>query len=165
MSGQTIKTLSREAFRIAERISAMEIDSIISYDELSGIAGADVQSAKRYWLERARKIAESNPDPVFTESVFGIGLRRIAGGMVADVERTSTVGRIRRATRRSARRLSKVDYDKLTDDEKRAHNIAATTMGTLALFVGRSGQLTIEKAASSTPSIDPRDTLKLFQTG
>jgi hypothetical protein len=161
---QTIKAVSREAIRLAARIESMEIGATITYSELSEIAGSDVQRARRHWLERARKIAEAAAVPAFTESVSGIGLKRIPQAEVATIEKTSTVGRIRRATRRSGKRLSRVDYANLDQDAKRAHDVAATTMGVLAMFVDRKGQASIEQGAiQSGCQLDREATLELFR--
>lgn len=100
---------------------------IITYSELSGLVGRDVQRQHRHILDSARKWARK--DRVIFGVVTGEGLQRLddTGKVKAGI---GAMARIRRASRRAAQTLTAVEqFDDLPNEMKIEHNMALSVFG------------------------------------
>ena len=157
---KAIKERSLETQQLVGRLSNMKVDETLTYQEMSDLVHGDVQNGHRCYLASARRIVEKTG--VFTEAVWGIGIKRIPESEVGAIERDSTRKRLRRLAKRSAKRLGRVNYDALSEPDKRNHQIAAATVGAIAIITSTPSQKQIEQKVMDAGSLPPGDALKLF---
>jgi hypothetical protein len=168
MSEQKQKVLGVAAFEsqvLAKRLKeAVEKDcyDVIPYTELSALIGFDVQEDGRGYLNTARQIVERDNERLF-------GIVRGVGVKLLDVPEQATVGpdavkKMRKASCKTARRLARVQFDKMNNEQKHQYLTSASAVGAIAMFTSRKATNRIGEAVSTTMSkMTVDDTLKLFQ--
>jgi len=161
-----IHKLAYETQQLVERLKkavTKEDYDVIGYAELSKIAGHDVQNSckGRSRLSSARRICERETGRLLG-IVEGVGVKLETVEEQA-AEPSHMLNRLKRMSRRSRQRLEKVQYDKLGNDQKIEHGVAASVMGAVELF-GRSKSLERLRGAVKTASdkLAIGDTLALF---
>ncbi len=114
---------------------------VVSYDELSRVAGIDVCDGGRGYLRTARSMLQR--EGMVIECVRGEGVRRLR-----DPETVRTGQRdvdvIRRRATRAMRRVSAVDFEKLSPDDNRVLNVHLAQLGVLKLMSTAKSQTKIE---------------------
>lgn len=136
---------------------------VIAYTELSALIGFDVQEGGRGYLNTARQIVERDNNRLF-------GVVKSVGIKLLDVSEQATVGpdavkKLRKASCKTARRLSKVQFDKMNNEQKHQYLTSASAVGAIAMFTSRKATNRIGEAVSTTMNkMTVDDTLKLFQS-
>lgn len=143
---------SFETNQLVDALAALQPGAIIGYDELSRLAGREIDGSSAA-LASARRIVESDNAVAFSIE-RKIGVRRLTDAQIVQ----DTVGnrtRMQKATKRAVRRLAAVvDFNALSDSEKRLHQAHATIYSIIGDAASRESVKRIERATS-----DPRSLL------
>jgi hypothetical protein len=151
-----------ETDQIARRLSAMKPGEVVSFAELSKIAGMEITSSASA-LKSGRRIA-LNDARIVTESVRGVGLRRVPDEEIATSHSDRDVASSRRQAKRSLKKLACVeDFNAITNHAQLSHVIKSSFFGAVA-FMARKGKLQeIARAAAGRSSELPvKETLRAF---
>jgi len=135
------------------------VGDVISYDDMTRALGRDVRTHCASNVQSAKRLAEAAG--IVLGSIKNVGYQRLDDSQIIDTAESSRK-RIMRKSRRSLRRLSSVEFAKLSDDDKRKHTTFAAQMGAMNYF---STATTKKKIASNVNGKDVLaigDTLKLF---
>lgn len=160
MNDQPNFKLGVDASTLAKCLESCDIGTIIPYSELNKLIGGDVQLKNHGALTTARKLLLREHRIVFGV-IHGVGLKRLNPSEVVEQEST-TIGKIKRASRRSMTRLAAADYDSLTADEQAKHRIVSSTLGAVALCTGTKAQHRLEQQARSSAELEIGTVMKLF---
>jgi len=129
---KSIAEISADTRLLYQRLLKLRYDEVVTYDELSRILGRDVRKSSRSNLTSARKMAIQ--DGIVTDAVRKVGIKRLTDERTVECTGTVMRKRIRRACHRSARRLTAVRFDNLSDNLKQIHNAELSQLGALAEF-------------------------------
>jgi hypothetical protein len=156
-------TASYETRLLYERLRKLEVKEIVSYQELSKIIGQDVQESGRGALTSARKMAQRD-DRIVTDAVTNVGITRI-GDVETIASASLTFKKVRRAVQRGTERLTSVDFDNLSNDDKIRHNASISAFMVMKMM-GRPK--TVERLAAAvnttnTGQLPIARTLELFR--
>lgn len=159
---KTIQAISIESIELIKRLEKAQIGETITYDELSKVAMADVKEEKRGALMTAQKHVLNEKQFVF-ETIRNVGIKRINDSeIVAHAE--GPIQRIQRISRRALRRLSCVDFEKLSNREKVLHNTKMSALGMLHHLSAPSKIKQIESAVTKANSrLELTQTLDVFR--
>jgi len=151
-SKKTQFVVSDEIRRLYERIRTARVGDLITYDELSRIAGFSVQSEKgRKKLDSARRRA-LKVDRLLFSAVTNTGIQ-----CCNDVEVVSSGGKmirvVRSLARTGVRRLTALrDYAALSNEKKVEHNVVAAQLGMLEYASSTKHTRNLSEAVQSTAS-------------
>lgn len=162
MSKKAIPELSADTRVLFERITNLEPNEVVSYDELSKLIGRDVRGRAVSNLYQARRKA-LREERIVTESVIGLGIKRMTDSQVV-VGFESFMSRSRRAARREATKLTSVDYPKLSRTDQTKHNAALATLGVIQHIASTSSMNRLEtKVQDSSGPLPIGKTLDVFR--
>lgn len=150
---------SDETKKVQARLESVDIDDIVTWEELSNIVGGNIQKT-RGCLFTARKNLLNEKQMVFA-SIRGVGLKRIANADIVKNE-TMTARKIRKQARNSLKRLSIVDPNNLKGTEKTDYLVASATIGAISLCTSEKFSNISSQRAISNGSIASKEALKLF---
>lgn len=138
-----------------------EIGDLITYEELSKAIGRDVRTFAQPSLRSARQGVLVSKGIVFGVET-NVGLRRLNDEEIVDsIE--SDRARVRRATRKSLKKLTVVKFDNLSEEKKRQHVVASAQMGAIELFSTKNATKRIaSKVDAGKTTIAIGETLKMF---
>jgi hypothetical protein len=144
--------------KIIESILAeCKVGQTITYEALSKAIGRDVRQFAMPSLRSARQGLLKSKGFVFAVET-NIGLVRLDDSQIVE-SMESDRKKLQRAATRTINKLSVVDFDKLTQEKKKQHTVAAAQMGVIAMFSKKS---TAAKIASSVN--DTKTTLAIGET-
>lgn len=108
-------------------LDSLAVGDLATYNTLSQAIGRDIQR-HRYLLESAcdRLLKQRK---VFG-CVFNSGLKRLSDSEIVD-HSFNAFRRIRRLARKSARRLTSVEWNGLTDEDRQRHNLHLSVLGAI----------------------------------
>jgi hypothetical protein len=134
---------------IYDRLHKAHTGDIVSYGDLTGLIGRDVQQAARYILLRALDLLRRDHNYVFG-TVRRVGVKRLSDGEIVGAA-ASDVASIRRKARKAAAKLTCVgDYDALTADEHIRHNATVSLFGAIHSMTKRPQVKKLEAAVQTT---------------
>ena len=149
------------AERIERLVSILEwlpIGAVATYDTLSQAAGIDVRGA--HVLKVARDRAEKSLGCIY-EPERKIGIRRVESAAVPEVG-LAAIGRIRRAAKRTNKRLGRVNVNSLAPAETQRLTGYRAMLGAIVLVAdGRRAQ-TVGAVADPAKPIPPKNILAMF---
>ena len=153
--------LSADAKIIRSVMQECKIGETVTYDTLSQAIGRDVRKFAKGPIVTCRRTLLNELNMVF-ECVPNEGYKRLSDcDIVRSIE--SDRRKVSRASGKSIRKLSCVDFAALNDQEKHAHTVAAAQFGAIQLFSKSSTTKRIEsKVSSGDTTIPVADTIKLF---
>jgi hypothetical protein len=127
---------SVESQLIERRLMEIEVGGLIDYDELSTIAGRDVQQDARSLVTSARRRA-FNTDGRCFGVIRGAGLKRLSDEEVVDSSDVTHI-KIRNASRRMLRTLTLgvQDFAGMSREKQVKHNASISAFGAIAHFSG-----------------------------
>lgn len=121
---------SAEAKVLASMLAECQVGDVVTYDALTAAIGRDVTGPQRHVLETARRLVMRERRMVF-DCVQKVGLKRLSDTeIVALSDRTRD--HLRRATRRTVKKLTCVDYDAMPREQQTKHNAAISMLGVIA---------------------------------
>lgn len=157
---KSISEKSADTETIEGLIMRLSVGEVLTYDAMTAALGRDVRKHCSSNLQSAKRCCESNG--VVLSVVRNQGYRRLDDvGIIASAEGDRR--RVARSSKRAVRKLAFVEFEKLTDDEKRKHTVAAAQLGAVAHFATHGSKRRIEsKVQDNSGPIPLGDTLKLF---
>ena len=112
---KTIAERSYETDAIYRQIIKLNIDEIVTYKQLNGIIGRDIQQARNY-LATARHIAQRD-NGIVCSVVRNVGIKRLRDVAIVESANAS-IRSIRRKASRKKDELLCVRREELSDEEK-----------------------------------------------
>ena len=142
-------------------LSEASVGDLVTYEQLSAAIGRDVRVFARGALRSARDILLRSKRMVFGVEI-NEGLRRLNDEQVVDsTERDRR--HMKRTATRVIRKLSTVEFDKLSDIRKRQHVVASAQFGAIEMFATANARKKIEsKVDNSKTRLAIGETLKMF---
>lgn len=117
---------------LLEQLLSLDDGDMITYSEMSALAGVDVQFEYRNLLDRAFMVAREHHNAVF-ENKRNVGYERMSDEDV--IKSLKEIDRIRRGTERERRNLCTVSFNDLDPVMKGKHNakfLLVTVMANMA---------------------------------
>ena len=146
--------------RIIENVlSELKIGELATYEQLSKAIGRDVRKYAIGALQSARKSLLNTKQIVFGVD-DNVGVRRLDDSQIVQSTGLDRL-KMQRHANRTIKKLSCVNYEGLSEPDKKRHIVASAQMGALALFSGKNAEKKIASKAESKP-IAIGKTLKLF---
>ena len=121
--------LSADTALLYARLKRLAPSETASYEDLSEVIGRDVRNGARSNLGSAMRRALTN-DGIVLASVRKVGVKRLDDPEIVSTG-DAAISRIRRSTRRAARKLAATDFDRLGDADKISHNTFISILGAL----------------------------------
>lgn len=151
---RAISDLSPDAITLRKRLEALSPGDTVSYAELTGLVGGNVQTVRHGALYRARAILLREKSFVFA-AVRGEGLKRLSD---EDIARSgvSIFRRVRKATTRGMRTLACIgDFNRLTAEAQISHNLGMSALAVLHQFVAPARLEKLEAAVKEQKAALP----------
>lgn len=160
----SLREVSRITLDIAQKLATLDEGATATYDELTTAAGKNVQNEARSFLYSAIRRVEREYAGRHFATVRGVGIQRLTPNNAVDVVAGGGVEKIRRVSRRSQKRASRIHVDQLNDDQKKRYGAHVAVLAVVGLFTRSSSlkRLTT-KASVSAPKLDINTTLDLFR--
>ena len=131
--GKAIREATADARLLYQRLAEMNIGDTITYEELSKVVSADVQTKARGYLDTARRMAERENEKVFGV-IHNTGLKCLTSSEIINTAAFS-IGHIHRTTNRTIRKIGCIsDLDKLPNEEKIRLNTYASAIGAMSVM-------------------------------
>lgn len=159
-----IPELSVDTMAIYNALREMEIDEIITYEELSDLIGRDVSpNGDAYSCQASARRKCLADDGIVIECVRSVGVKRLNDEAVARTGDHS-INRIKRESNRGLKRISSVqDFNSLSSEAKISHNAAFSVLGVLAHLTKANHVKKVERAVTSSQAVLPLgQTLRAF---
>lgn len=139
---------------LIKRLAPAAVGETVTYAELSQLIRRDVQRKSRHLLVSARRRLENDEHIIF-DVIANEGLKRADDACIVAGSKRG-IQHIRNTARKVTRRLTYVEYDNLSDEQKRTHNVCLAQAGVLAHMTKTSVVQRIESkvpdAASTVPA-------------
>jgi hypothetical protein len=146
--------------RIIENVlSELKIGEIATYDTLSKAIGRDVRKFAQGAIATARKSLLNTKQFVFGVET-NIGLRRLDDSQIVESTESDRV-KMQRHANRTIKKLTCVNFEGLSEQDKKRHIVASAQMGAMALFSGKNAEKKIATKVDTKP-LAIGETLKLF---
>lgn len=129
ISGHTIAETSIEAKLVYERLKQAAEDEVVTYSELSKVAGRNITGRARHVLQTARGMCE-RLDRIVFGCVMKVGLRRLKNDEIPDIG-VAKMSHIRRTVKRATRTMACANYDALSPEKRLSHNVSLSMFGVL----------------------------------
>jgi hypothetical protein len=146
--------------RLKGALLALPVEGVLTHTDAKRIAGRDVQTKHRYLMVKARNEAEKELGCLF-ESVRGVGVSRLPAERAPEVG-LHTVKKVRRASRRGAGRLERVNSNSLTDSGRKRVIAYRSMLGAIAMMADGNKARTLAAVADPAKPIPPKDVLLMF---
>ena len=128
---------SAEARTLASILAEASVGDVVDYETLNRAIGRDVRGAARAGLSSARSLVQREKRFVFS-CVNNVGLKRLSDTEIVGLS-DGARDHIRRTSRRTAKKLTCVDYDAMPKDQQVKHNTALSMLGVI-------GELSTDKS-------------------
>jgi hypothetical protein len=152
------KTIERQI--IEERLRNAVVGEVVTYAELSKELRMDVRKTCLGALTSARKFLSGSG--VHFDCIDNVGLKRLSDSEVV-LKSENQVPVIRRAAINNQRRVSSVDYEHLSEDDKNKHRTVMSVCGAVAAFTKPSVVKKIQQEAKHSPRPLPvGETIRAF---
>ncbi len=140
-------------------LSEMQVGDLLTYEQISAAIGRNVREFAIAALYSARRGLQKTKRMVFA-CEEGVGIRRLDdSGIVGSVEFDRKA--VLRRANRTMDKLACVNFEGLTESEKRKHTTAAAQMGVVAMFSSKASTRKIEGKINGKP-MAIGETLNLF---
>jgi len=147
--------------KIIESVLAeASVGDVVTYEQLSKAIGRDVREFAVGSINSARKTLQAEKQIVF-ECETKVGYRRLSGGEIIQASERDRK-KVQRAANKAVNKLTCVDYDKLTPEQQRSHNVASAQLGAIAMLSTKASTHRIEKQISNGKPLAIGETLKMF---
>lgn len=145
-------------------LSQVEINGVISYDDISNYIGVDVTKPKgRGYLNTARNRLLKDEQILFSP-IRGIGLKRLADEEIANNIGKAYLKSIRNKTRKTYYENTSVDFNNLSSNARINHQCTLTMLALMKHVTDRKQLKKIENAVKERKvEIDTKRTLRLLK--
>lgn len=141
MTVKSISEVRTETKLIANRLSKLTHDEVVTYDELASICGVNKTSERfRGWLASARRMTERDHQGIWLEAVHSVGIKRLPPSSQPESLATKCV-RMSKQAGRTLRRSANIEYEALSDQEK----VAVNTTRTILHVMKQAGTKKVQK--------------------
>jgi hypothetical protein len=147
--------------KLADALSALSIGGLMTYAAASALASRDVSGPYRYLLDAAREKAEKNSGCLF-ECVRTVGVKRLSASESPEVGLAS-IRRVRKAAKRGARRLDRLNANSLSEPENRRVISYKAMLGAVAMIADGNKARTVAAAVDPAKPIPPQNILEMFR--
>lgn len=147
--------------RLTDMLSAVQIGGVLTYEAASATVGRNVANKHRYLLEAARERAEKNLGCLF-ECVRTVGIKRLPPSEAPEVG-LSSIRRVRKAAKRGARRLTRLNANSLNEHEQKRVISYRAMLGAIALIADGNKARTVAAVANPVEPIPPQSILEMFR--
>ena len=128
---KAVKEASPDTRLLYQRLSKMNVGDFISYADLTEEIGRNVQKEARHYLDSARLICQREHDKTFGV-IINEGLKCLTDSEIVETA-VSTIGHIRRASRKSIKRLRCIrNFAALSNEDKIRHNANVSAIALIA---------------------------------
>lgn len=149
MDKKSVREASADARLLYQRLAKMEIGDFVSYKELSGIIGRNVQKDGYGFMNTARIMAEREDQKAFGV-IMNEGLKCLNSSEIINTAAWS-IDHIKRASRRTVKKMRCIsDLESLPNDEKIRLNTYASAIGAIAVMTRGSSIKKIEAKVMET---------------
>ena len=145
-----------------EALAAVPSDGIVTYAALDEISGCETSGKHRHLLHSARERAEKELGCIF-DAVRTVGIKRLPASAGADVG-LSAIRRVRKAAKRGARRIGRINSNSLTEAERKRVISYDALLRTIALVADGNKARTIAAVVDPVNPIPPQSILEMFAT-
>lgn len=156
---RVIPTVSVETNLIVAKFKGQQPGFMLTYQEIVNLVGVPLTKARSY-IQSARRILLRSG--VYIETVKNEGVRVATDDGVVDAM-TRDVGAVPRALRRASRKGGIVNYERLSDDKKKAYNGAIVHVNTLRHLSTPAAVKKIEEAVAAGGQLPSAKVLELFK--
>lgn len=148
---------------LADYFSDLSVGGIATYRDILGLLNFEkIDSKCRSIIFAAKKLVLSERGIVM-DSVRTIGFKRLSDGEIIGLGHGYS-RKIRRASRLACNKISRVNYDELSNEKKIAHNTYMSVLGAVSVITQPSKIKTIERAVEKAHSkIEIGETLELMK--
>jgi len=116
--------------QLVDHLLTASVGQEMSYEELSKVLGHNILQQKyRSCLASARRILIKEHDIVF-DTIRSVGIQRLNDAEIV-LEGAVGIRKVRRACKRTARKVVCANYSTLSQDNKNTHNQSLSTLGAL----------------------------------
>lgn len=159
-----VPAISAESIKLREVMRLAKPNEVLTTDGLAiaiGIPVAQMQK-REHAIYSAIKFLER--EGVVFHRIRNTGWKRVdsATTEITDAE-SGVTKKISRRVKRSLRRLSSVQFDKLPNEEKIRHSAVSAQLGTIALFASHDASDKIKTAAITLGNGTKPDTTKVLE--
>jgi len=161
VKSRTIPELSVDTQILERKLQSAEPGEILPYEVLTASIRRCVRTEAYSNLQSARRRLERAG--CHFETVRGVGVKRIPNEDVPATTKAFAMTKIRRISRRSARRLLSVDYNRLSEGAKVIHNTALSVFGAVsAVTQPKTLKRVAERVREQHQKLPVAETLALF---
>jgi hypothetical protein len=145
---------------LIKQAAAKDYDRVITYSEMSDVAGVDVQE-KRGVLTTARNVVHREAGLVFG-TVIGQGVKLCTSAEIVGIG-DHALRHVRKTTGKAIRKMASVKFEELSSVDQVRHNTTVSFLGAMRLMTNASSRKRLEGAvAAKQARLEVRDTLNLF---
>lgn len=154
---------SPDTIILAKRIEKSGKGETVSYSDFNALCpGRDFQGKDRHILVAAQKKVQRDLG-IVTAAVKGVGIKRLLDSEIVDIPQAVNQ-RTARASKKAMQKVATVEYENLSEGDKRKYESGMTTLGIVALFSSPKVQKLIDdKVYQSKARLSIEDTLNLFK--
>ena len=165
ISTESRKTLFDRTIETQAAIEVMRIvnrDDIITYEVLEKEVGCNPQHGGRGYVNSARRYLQREHGMVFV-AVPNVGYKRLTDTEIVKSS-PEALTKSRRASRRAAQRLTCVEYDELSKEDKVAHQVHLSLFGAIqAISKADASKKLTSQVAETMRSLPLNQTLEAFK--
>jgi hypothetical protein len=128
---------------IAAALAKVRPGETITYEELDKAIGRSVRSYARGSLSTA--LRQQVSDGRVFEVEKNVGYRLVTDSEIIRTQYVKNSAHVRRAARKTVKRIQAANFDALTKDEKTAHNTQISMLGALHQMTTPKAELAVQK--------------------
>jgi hypothetical protein len=151
---------SYETSVFVELLSKLKQGETITYADLSKPVAFDVHGATPA-LGSARRIVQNELGYV-TDAVWNVGIKRLTDHEIVEAATRGSRHLARRA-RAESEKLSKTDFDVLTDDARKKYAVHQSVFGAIAAISSNKAKAMIQQHIGESRALPFKETVKLFE--
>lgn len=152
---------SIETRLLYDRLRKLEVEEVVTYEELSEVIGLDIQKEAWAALSSARRMILRD-DNIVCDPVRGFGIKRLSD-KEANATGSHTLLRVRRMTDRGVKKVLAADYDNLDDEDKTRRNATLSAFAVVKLMAKAKSLDRIAAANTTSGELPIARTLELFK--
>ena len=146
---------------LTQLVKSGDVTRIVSYEELNKCCEGDVQKRNRSNLISAIRIVERD-----THRLIGC-IPKMGIKLLDPKEQTNippaAVSYVRNKIRRTINRMAKTQYDLLSTEQKKQHNVYSSLLGAITVFTDSGTKRIVETKVNDKP-MDLTETIRLFSS-
>lgn len=152
--------VSPDTWALTDFLRKSVVGQIVTYQEMAGILGRDVQNGGRHVLQSARRRLER--EDILFGTVWRVGVKRLNDAEIVD-QAAHDVDGIRRRADRAAKRTLRANYSQLSGEQRLQFNTRTTLLAIIAKIASKPKVKQLEEAVKTEEGRLPlAKTLEVF---